>query len=195
MPSSLARSKDYKSIQKDPKERLLDNCLDLDCDIPPVHLMYSRFSHFLDIVDGINNVPEIADANVVELHMVVDNFALAMSQFFDNKIKQRDEGLVHLNKIFNAQHVSLTEIPHILLGVIGNVTSDGHNLTKDNTTSIIVKFKNEQARISTLPQVEVVRYVGHLIKQFSKDVYQQWRVLYLGLTVVGKFNTLYFKAT
>lgn len=134
--------------------------------------MYSRFSHFLDIVDGLDDVPGIADGNVVELHMVVDDFALAMSWFFNDETKQRDEGLVHLNKIFNAQHTSSTEIPHILLGVIGNVMSDGHNLTKDDTTSIVVEFKNEQARMSTLPWVEVVGYIGHLIKQFSKDVYQ-----------------------
>ncbi|KAI9464032.1 hypothetical protein BJY52DRAFT_1184435 [Lactarius psammicola] len=50
-PSSLAKSQNYKELQRHSHERILDDRPEPDCDIPPIPLLYSGFGHFLDIVD------------------------------------------------------------------------------------------------------------------------------------------------
>ena len=65
--------------------------------------------------------------------------------------------------------------------------SDGYNITKDDTTSIVVKFRNSPVGVPAVPQVELAGYIGHLNSQLEKEAYLQWRVPCLGLTIVGKF--------
>ncbi|KAH8993239.1 hypothetical protein EDB86DRAFT_1366973 [Lactarius hatsudake] len=71
-PSFLAESQNYNRLQRNSRERLLDDRPEPDRDVPPVPLLYPGFGHFLDIVDGCDNVPGLADVKVAELRKAVD---------------------------------------------------------------------------------------------------------------------------
>ncbi|KAH9077703.1 hypothetical protein EDB83DRAFT_2285803 [Lactarius deliciosus] len=185
-PSSLARSQTYIDLQRDSRERILDDRPEPDRDIPPIPLLYSGFGHFLDIMDGHDNVPGLADIQVAKLRMEVDALATDMARFFEKETQRRDKGLKHLKNIFAAR--GGTQIPQILASAIGSVVSDGHNVASDGTSSIVVVFK---IAASAVPQTQIVGYVAHLDAALTKEAYLQWRVPCLGLTIDGCDITFY----
>ncbi|KAH8990741.1 hypothetical protein EDB92DRAFT_1862947 [Lactarius akahatsu] len=185
-PLSLARSQAYVDLQRDSRERILDDRPEPDHGIPPIPLLYSGFGHFLDIMDGHDDVPGLADIQVAKLRMEVDALATEMARFFETKSQRRDKGLEHLKNIFAARWG--TQIPQISASVmIGSVVSDGHNIASDGTSSIVVEFKNSPTEISTVPRVQVAGFVAHL----NAAAYLQWRVPRLGLTIIGCDITFY----
>ena len=114
-----------------------------------------------------------------------------MTQFFDAEHERRDRGLRHPNNIFKARR--LDSIPRISPSPIGTVASDVHNVADDGTTSIVVEFKKEQVGNSASPQVELAGYVAHLFSEMNPEVYEQWRVPCLGLTIVGEPDNFLFQ--
>ncbi|KAI9438257.1 hypothetical protein H4582DRAFT_2129245 [Lactarius indigo] len=188
-PSSLAKSQTYVELQRDPRERILDDRPDPDYQIPPIPLLYSGFGHFLDITDGRDDVPGLADIEVAKLQMAVDTFATEMTRFYETEIKRRSKGLGLLKDIFAARRGTL--IPQISASAIGSIMSDGHNVAVDGTSSIVVEFKNSPADISGVPQVQVTGFVAHLNAALVKGAYLQWRAPCLGLTIVGCDITFY----
>jgi len=66
-PSETAKPTLYEDIQGEPSERILDDRPEPDLDIPPVSLLYKGFGHFLDIVDGRDDVLGLADVDVWRL--------------------------------------------------------------------------------------------------------------------------------
>lgn len=188
-PSSLAASQTYVQLQRDSRERILDDRPEPDHQIPPIPLLYSGFGHFLDIMDGRNDVPGLANIKVAELQMAVDALAKDMTRFFEQELQRREKGLEHLRAIFSARRG--TTIPRISAGAIGSAISDGHSVANNGTSAIVVEFKNSPAEISALPQVQVVGHVAHLDVALEKEAYLQWRVPCLGLTIVGCDITFY----
>ncbi|KAN0139205.1 hypothetical protein V8E53_002706 [Lactarius tabidus] len=188
-PSSIATSQCYQDLQQNTRERILDDRPGPDLGIPPISLLYPGFGHFLDILDGHDNVPGLNDVNMAELQMAVDVLVAKMAEFFDEEKTRIVIGLEYLNEIFRARRG--TEIPHILASDIGYVTSDGHNIAMNGTSSIMVKFKNSHTGIASLPQVEVAGYVAHLNAQLRKEAFLRSRVPFLGLTIVGCDITFY----
>ncbi len=190
-PSSLAKSQNYQRLQRDSREKVLDDRPEPDRNIPPVSLLYSGFGHFLDIVGGLDDVPGIADVKVADLMKAVDRLAMKMTELIESEEERREKGLVYLREIFDARQG--TQIPQILAGAIGSVRSDGHNIANDGTSSIVVKFKKSHTGISALPQVEVAGYVAHLDRRLDPELYRRWRVPCLGLTIVGELATFVFQ--
>jgi hypothetical protein len=190
-PSSIATSQCYQDLQQNTRERILDDRPGPDLGIPPISLLYPGFGHFLDILDGHDNVPGLNDVNMAELQMAVDVLVAKMAEFFDEEKTRIVIGLEYLNEIFRARRG--TEIPHILASDIGYVTSDGHNIAMNGTSSIMVKFKNSHTGIASLPQVEVAGYVAHLNAQLRKEAFLRSRVPFLGLTIVGSRDAFVFQ--
>ena len=191
-PSSLAEQQNYESLQQDPLERILDDRPTPDLSIPPIPLLYHGFGHFLDIIGCIDvDIPGLADIKVAELRTAVDRLATGMAQVFDTEEDQREQGLNCLREIFAARQG--VKIPWISPTAIGSICSDGHNITKDGTSSIIVMFKKSHTGIS-LPQVELAGYFAHLNARLNPELYRQWRVPCLGVTIVGELYFLDIKA-
>ncbi|KAH9034991.1 hypothetical protein EDB85DRAFT_948573 [Lactarius pseudohatsudake] len=111
----------------------------------------SGFGHFLDIMDGRNDVPGLANIKVAEWQMAVDALATDMTRFFELEFQRRDKGLEHLRDIFAARKG--TTIPRISASAIDSAISDGHNVANNGTSSIFVEFKNSPTEISTVPQL------------------------------------------
>jgi len=186
-PLETSKSSTYQNLQEDPSEKILDDRPQADAEIPPIPLLYDGFGHFLDIMDGRNDAPGLADVNVRELRDAVDDFAVKMTTFFNNDDDRRDEGIKCLNKIFAARR-GTTIIPPISAAAIGSVRSEGHNIATHGPGTMGAKFKNSIAGISSLPAVELVGYVARLDSRMDQQLYEGWRVPCLGLTIIGKLD-------
>jgi hypothetical protein len=184
-PSSIATSQNYQDLQQNTCDRILDDRPGPDLGIPPISLLFPGFGHFLDIVDGHDNVPGLTDVNIAELQVAVDSLVANMTRFFFEETSRMANGLEYLNKIFHARWG--TEIPQISASDIGSV---GHNIAKNGTSSIVVQFKNSHTGITSLPQVEVACYVARLNARLQKEAFLRSRVPFLGLTIVGRRDAL-----
>ncbi|KIM89727.1 hypothetical protein PILCRDRAFT_2038 [Piloderma croceum F 1598] len=120
-PSDTGKSAIYERLQEEPSEKNLDGRPELDPDIPPIPFLYNGFGHFLDIMDARDDVPGLADVDVLELRKAVDDLASKMTGYF-SKDDRRDAALPCLNRIFSARRG--INIPPLYAATIGSV---GHN--------------------------------------------------------------------
>jgi len=176
----------YESLQRDPSEKIFDDRPEPDPNIPSVALLYEGFGHFLDIMDGRNDVPGLPDIDITKLHREVDNFASEMNEYYDNEIGRRDAALSSLTSIFSARRG--IEIPPLQADVI---STNGHNIATHDASTMAVEIKDKITGINAIPQVELAGYVAHLNamrKNAHPQLYLRWRVPCLGLTVVGELD-------
>ena len=195
-PSDTAKSTIYENLQKEPSEKILDDRPEPDPDIPPIPLLYEGFGHFLDIMDGRDDVPGLADVDVPELWRAVDDLASKMTGFFDKEDGRRDAALPCLTRIFSARRG--IKIPPLHVAAIGSVRTDVHNTATHGAGTMVVKFKNWSTGVSALPQVELACYVARLNAtgmdedNACRQLYLRWRVPCVGLTIVGELDTSAF---
>jgi hypothetical protein len=115
-PSDTGKSATYKCLQQEPSEMILDDCPELDPNIQPIPLLYDGFGHFLDIMDACDNVPGLADVEVLKLWKVVDDLASNMTGYFSKEDDQRDAALPCLNHIFKAHRgINIPPLPPLPL--------------------------------------------------------------------------------
>ena len=192
-PSLIASSQNYRDLQQNARERILDDRPGPDLGISPLSLLYPGFGHFLDIMDGHDNVPGLNNVDIAELQIAVDSLSAEMTRFFDSEALRVNEGLNHINKIFCAHRG--TEIPQISASDIFSIRSYGHNIAMNGTSSIIVEFKNSLSGITALPQIELT---GHAARLYTQDVwkeaFKQSRAPLLGLTIVGKLDNFVYQS-
>jgi len=175
-PSDTAKSAVYEQLQQEPSEKILDDRPEPDADIPPIPLLYEGFGHFLDIMDGRDNVPGLADVNVRELWEAVDDLASKMTRYFSNVDGRRDAALPCLTRIFSARRA--TKIPPLHAAAISSIITNGHNTATHGAGTMVVEFKNWSTGVSALPQVELACYVAHL-NAMGMDEVNACRQLYL----------------
>jgi hypothetical protein len=173
----------------------LDDRPEPDPNIPPIPLLYDGFGHFLDIMDTHADVPGLADVDVLELRKAVDDLASKMAGYFNKEEERRDAALPCLNCIFSARRG--VTIPPLYTSAIGSVRTDGHNTATHGAGTMTVEFKNWTTGISSLPQIEVVGHVARLNATGMNDdarrqLYLQWRVPCVGLTIVGELDVSLF---
>jgi hypothetical protein len=173
----------------------LDDRPEPDPDIPPIPLLYGGFGHFLDIMDAHDNVPGLADVEVLKLREVVDDLASKMTGYFSKEDGRMDAALPCLNCIFEARRG--IKIPPLSPTAIGSVGTDGHNIATHSAGTMTVEFKNWSTGISALPQIELVCYVARLNATGMNDearrqLFLRWRVPCVGLTIVGELDASAF---
>ncbi|KAJ3505993.1 hypothetical protein NLJ89_g7119 [Agrocybe chaxingu] len=81
-PSDASKPTTYQDMQHDDLQRVLDDRPSPDLDIPPAALLYSGFGHFIDVLNGSDDVPLLENVDFPALEDAVDNFAAAMNNFF-----------------------------------------------------------------------------------------------------------------
>ena len=176
----------YVTLQRDPSEKIFDDRPEPDPDFPPIALLYEGFGHFLDIMDGRDNVPGLAEIDIMQLHTEVDEFATKMNGFYRDEAARRETGLSCFRRIFSA-HKGI-QIPRLEASSIGSAS----HITGPHDAAIFdVQFKNEITGISAIPHIELACYVARLNAKGMKErrqLYLQWRVPCLGLTIVGELD-------
>jgi len=194
-PSYIGKSATYQRLQRDLSEKVLDDRPEADADIPPIPLLYEGFGHFLDITDGRDDVPGLADVDVRELRKAVDDLATTMTGYFRSEDDRRDAALPCIGRINSARRG--IKIPPLHAASIGPVRTDGHNTATHGAGTMTVEMKNWMTGINCLPQIGVVCYVAHLdAKEMSqlesrRQLYLRWRVPCVGLTIVGELDSAF----
>ncbi|KAI5994697.1 hypothetical protein EDD15DRAFT_2165643 [Pisolithus albus] len=191
-PSIVGIPDFYQSLQKDPSEKILDDCPEPDSDVAPAALLYEGFGHFLDIMDGRPDVPGLADIDTMKLFSEVDEFARKMNEDYAYEDLQREAVLPYLNRIFKARRD--IQIPSLHASAIGSVGSDGPNDADYGSGTMVVEFKNRITGISAIPEVELTSYVARLNlrgMEVHRKLHLGWRVPYLGLIIVGHMLQFY----
>ncbi|KAI5982877.1 hypothetical protein EDD15DRAFT_2377107 [Pisolithus albus] len=191
-PSIVGIPDFYHSLQKDPSEKILDDCPELDSDVAPAALLYEGFGHFLDIMDGRPGVPGLADIDTMKLFSEVDQFACKMNEDYAYEDLQREAVLPYLNRIFKARRD--VQIPSLHASAIGSVGSDGPNDAAHGSGTMVVEFKNRITGISAIPEVELTGYVARLNlrgMEVHRNLHLGWRVPHLGLIIVGHMLQFY----
>lgn len=90
---------EYKSLQADPSERLLDDRPQADLGIAPITLLYGPFGEFDDIFNS-RVPPADIDLNVVRLVRQVEELATAMSLSYPTDYERRSAALYHIQRMF-----------------------------------------------------------------------------------------------
>ncbi|KAF8343363.1 hypothetical protein F5887DRAFT_1283597 [Amanita rubescens] len=169
-PSSAAKPDISETLE--PTEKIFDDRPEPDPNIPPVALLYEGFGHFLDIMDG-RDVPGMADIDVMKLHREVDDSTLPQQHFLGT---------------------SRYQDPPLSAAAIDSGNSDGYNTGPHRAATAVVDIKNRITGINAIPYVELACYVVRLNATGMgnhPELFQQWRVPCLGLTIVGCKLTFY----
>jgi hypothetical protein len=183
-PSKMGTLEEYKSLQRDPALRILDDRPVQDL-VPPGSLLYDGFGHFLDIFRCREDLHDLTPERR-SLELAVDSLAEAMASFYGTEDERRTAGIQGLNEILSLENLSQLYPASV---DASSIKSDGHYNGPHNAISCIVEFKKELVNIKSIPLVELLGYVAHSHAEAWKrhpDLYLGWRVPCLGITVVGK---------
>lgn len=187
-PSQMGKPSEYKSLQQNSSERILDDRPAQD-PVPPASLLYEGFGSFLDIFRCRGDIYDLTRERR-KLELAVNTFAEAMTTFFGTENERGTRGLNALNAILSLhRHQERTAV----CVDSSRICTDGHLNEPHEAISCIVEFKNELVDVSSIPLVELVSCVAHSRAQSiqsRKEPYMGWRVPCLGLTVVGKLDVL-----
>ena len=95
----MGKPSQYKSLQQNPSERILDDRPAQD-PVPPASLLYEGFGSFLDIFRCRGDIYDLTRKRR-KLELAVNTFAEAMTTFFGTENERRTRGLNTLNAILS----------------------------------------------------------------------------------------------
>ncbi len=170
-PSKLDDYSVYIDLQKDEKQKILDNCPAPDEDVPPSSLLYSGFGRF---VDNLSGVADRSSNSNYKNH--VDEIMGIMCRCGNEKDKQTAVLESLLKIIFRDP----TTFSSIIEGY--DATTDGHVLAAHGGPSVIVEFERSEPHLAS-----------HFLKLAlgAKDeVSRGWRQPALGIIVRGEVRYL-----
>ena len=182
-------SQNYKSLQIDGEQRILDDRPTEDGLVPPISLLYDGFGIFDDVFNGRASVP--GESDILETHLwhMVENFVREMSTFYGSEAARRGALLGHLEGIFGARRDPLA-VGGILTSKIGpyQIITDGHLNGAHGAIVFCVECKDELSGITSEPFVELVSHVASSFKeglQKHQTLFEGWRVPALGMIQIG----------
>jgi len=186
-PSDAAKASEFRRLQNDEEQRILNDRPYKDVQITPIALLYSPFGEFLD---RIRNPPTISDGvHLKKLEAAVDDFSFLMCQHYINEEARRKKVLKALNAIFDCYLPShLTRM--IPSPISGTRSSDGHAEGPSGVLEVIVEFKNELGIGQTDPEVQITGYYLQSLREESsgphRALYKSFLFPALGISLMGK---------
>jgi hypothetical protein len=192
-PSDVAKVPNYKKLQLDSKQRILDDRPDQDPLIAPISLLYQPFGYFHDVRCGKKFQDPRLDINGAEFKSKVNALADHMANFQRSEEDRRSIFIKDLETILKLSPnvIGSTKIPKT-----GKI-SDGHLSGDHGAIVVCVECKNELSAASCEPVVQLTSYVAASFKgqaEDHRDLFNRWRIPALGVTLVGKL-ALYFSPT
>jgi len=191
-PSSVSKPENYQAIQKQTRERILDDRPEADHFIPPISLLYDGFGVFDDVIQERSPVDGEDDILGIALWDEVNAFANRMAGFYATEADRRSVVHDHLDRIFRARRDPQAAGDSIRASRIGSgqIISDGHSNGAHGAMVICIECKNELSGISCEPLAELVSYVARSFKEQMNGehqaLFQGWRVPALGMTMIGE---------
>ena len=190
VPSVISRPENYKHLQSQPKQRILDNRPSVDQFIPPISLLYDGFGIFEDVRQGVP-VPGQDKILERELWNNVGAFMEEMAKFHGSEAEQQSAVIDHLHEILHAHKNPEAVGGLISASKIGSrqIISDGHLNGAHKAMVFCFECKNELSNIPCEPSTELVSYIASSFReQFNgehQSLFRGWRVPALGMTQIG----------
>ena len=187
----------YKSIQNQSDQRILDDRPFQDEFLPPISLLYQGFGIFEDVRRGIS-VPGDEQIREAELWNKVDAFAKQMSEFYDSEAARRAVVIRNLQDIFRVREDPDAAGEGINASWIGSrqIISDGHMDGARQAMVFCLECKNELSNISCEPSAELVSHVASSLKEqlvgnpLHNGLFHAWRAPALGMTQIGRWSLI-----
>ena len=115
----------------------------------------------------------------------VDWFLQLMGSYYMKEDTRRNEGLKIINDILTS-HSDAGNIPPLAASSILNYRLDGHMVGPHGSTVCVMEFKNEIHSVLSVSYVEATAYAAQTHMAVIPALFRGWRVLCLGLTIVGE---------
>ncbi|KAJ2936627.1 hypothetical protein H1R20_g456, partial [Candolleomyces eurysporus] len=183
-PSALAKDDEYKIMQGNSVERVLDDRPKPDLNIPPIALLYSGFGEFQDTFKS-----SVTPRNQKE-ERTFRRFADAMTLPYSSDAERQKAAVDLINAIFEAHNVSA----RLGLGAnTGLLPADAYALGPNNFPIVVSDIRNE-AVADAHSNIRLASYGAHfhiLVDDKARELFERWRVPYLGITIVGPYVTFY----
>jgi hypothetical protein len=193
-PSTTAKPEFYEPLQQELSEKIFGDRPELDP--ASVVLLYEGFGHFLDILDGRDDVPGLADIDFMKLHREVDEFASKMNRYYSSEDDRGEAVLPCLTRIFSARRG--IKIPPLHAAVIGSARTNAHNVATHGAGTMVVEFNNRITEITAIPQVQLACCAARLnatgmdAVKARRQLYLRWRVPCVGLSIFMSWILLHF---
>jgi len=164
-------------LQGSRDERILDDCPELDLDIPPLPLLYSGFGEFQDFIENSANYRnEIIVSPTRNLKREVDELFHAIRFLGYEKDKRATQDLLH--RIFaGPQRKFLYSVDD---GT--QVSTDGHISASHGGPLLIVEFKRQ----ITFAEAQLTNYFLQLAVSSETNIFYGWRLPALGIIISGE---------
>lgn len=186
-------SEDYRALQMQPKERILDDRPRRDSFVPPLSLLYDGFGLFHDVIYQTSAVPE-SNIHENQLWDEVESFAKEQVKFYDTEADREWVVRDQLERIFRTSGdlLALGEVHPSRIGSTG-IISQGQLEGRHGAMVFCLVCKNEMTSISSHPSAELVSYIAHSFKeQLNGDhraLFHGWRAPALGMIQIGEWFT------
>jgi len=156
-PSKVSKLENYKALQTQPQQRILDDRPYADRFIPPISLLYDGFGVFDDVLRERGSVPGEDSILEVKLWDEVNAFADRMAEFYDTEAERRDIVLLHIEQIFRARRDPEGVGKGIQASTIGSrqIISDGHS--KGAHGAIVFCIGSPYEKCKTLTVISHIR--------------------------------------
>ena len=193
-PTMISKLENYRNIQRQPLQRILDDRPHTDGFVPPLSLLYDGFGLFDDVLHERGPVPGESSIFEVQLWKEVNTFATRMAKFYGSEAERQAVVIRCLEDIFSARSDSDVRRGNISTSKIRShlIISDGHVKGAHGAIIFCVECKNEISGISCEPSVELVSYVASSFKEElnmeHQDLFHGWRVPALGMIQIGEWT-------
>ena len=105
--------------------------------------------------------------------------------YYVDKNARRNNGLKIIHNILMTRS-NAGNIPPLAATSIFSYRSDSHMVGLHGGAVCVTEFKNEIHGISSIPHIEATTYAAQTHRTVIPAVFRGWRVLYLGITIVGE---------
>ncbi len=177
-PDALNYDSLYAEMQKDKKQKILDDCPVPDKGIPPLSLLYHGFGRFLDFMRSVAKKPStffnpgLRD-NVDEIMDVIYKCGCVQD-------KQDNIQELLLNIFFPDSQKAFKHYDYV--GAKSHATSNGHILAAHDGPSVILVIKQHMATA----EPELAGHFMCLALQAKEPILYGWRQPALGVIMCGE---------
>ena len=192
-PSSIAKTENYRKIQKQYSQRILDDRPRTDGFVPPISLLYDGFGVFDDVLCERGQVPGETSIPEVEFLGKVNAFAKEMAEFYGSEADRQKAVIHRLEDIFSVHSDPAIARGSLSASKIGSrpIISDGHVKGAHGAIIFCVECKNEISGTSCEPSAELVSRVANSFKEGlngeHRALFHGWRTPALGMIQIGKW--------
>ncbi|KAI0296953.1 hypothetical protein B0F90DRAFT_1005618 [Multifurca ochricompacta] len=186
-PSTVTKSDEACTVQKEFIERIANDRPDMDAHLPPISLAYKGFGRFRAHMDSQNDhLMGRMPKSKAKFEAAIDEFLREMSRFYDSEMNRAESVRESLNEIwrFYFQEYEPRKFPVYRRRL--SSSSDDDAVGPPNLVEALIKVKNELGTTDRDGSVELAAYYTQFLESnTSQESRQRFLFPALGILVLG----------